>query len=320
MGNLVAPPAGCGAGGCRHSASVLKLMQRHFARGPMGAHECLAIAAAAQQARSRAAAAAATAAALAEEARLRAAPASAHTPGAAAASPAALPSGGLARALGAAGKASQPPPSPEPSALPHEPPATPPPTPPRAPPAPCRPEASPFRTASVVAAAAAAGNAATSAAGVASGPALDNLALVQLLALPYGLEIPSYGLVLQHVGPPALPATSAAPQHAAPCEEYAGQHERTGHSVVPTALHVLFSHRRPGAVAGGAGELTSAATATGLAVPRAVVRCAVLPPLRALLRRPGGLAAALAAGRAPSREELGLEVVEEPLSQLDVAR
>ncbi|KXZ49006.1 hypothetical protein GPECTOR_24g296 [Gonium pectorale] len=136
----------------------------------------------------------------------------------------------------------------------------------------------------------------TAAAAAAARPALDNLDLVHLLGLPARVVLESYGVVLQHAGPPAL--------------------EGLAEVEAPPRHHVLFSHRR----AGGAASTAAAADAfhTGLSCPRPVLRCAVLPPLRSLLRSSPGWAAALAAGRAPSRRELLLEVAEQPLSDLDL--
>ncbi|KAG2423512.1 hypothetical protein HXX76_015260 [Chlamydomonas incerta] len=383
VGNLVAAAsAGDGAAaGCRNSASVLKLMRRHFARGPLGTNECLALLAAARANRTRAeeerrAVAAQQAAAAAAGLRttsalslslrappspLPAAPAAPAAVGAGATaaaepapmSPVASEAGGGcgAAAFGGAGAASLAVPcgprrplaatsgcsvsdsesdtdsdsdsdsdddcgaatgaagyrrgggaEPATSACSHP-----------APPA-----------ASTCASTACSGSASAAAAAAAGG--LDNLALAQLLSLPHCVVLAGYGVALAHAGPP--PPHEAAflqrlrhphlgePPAAAPADTAAGPEPEP-------RFHLVFSHRRPGAAAAAAAAAVSAAggaaAATGLTLSGRgdVVRCAVLPPLRVLLRRSPGFAAKLGSGRAPSRQELMMEVVEEPLSDLD---
>ncbi|GLC51717.1 hypothetical protein PLESTB_000532300 [Pleodorina starrii] len=157
------------------------------------------------------------------------------------------------------------------------------------------------------AAACSAGGGGAAATSVGSGPSLDDAGLVQLLSMPACVVLQAYGIQLQHVSPREEDGSGAAAAAAA-----GAYGERR--------FHLLFSHRRPGgrlpAGAGGGGG--GAATATGLASGRGdVVRFAVLPPVRTLQRWSPGFGAAMAAAAAPSREDLMLEVMEEPLSELD---
>ncbi|EFJ49953.1 hypothetical protein VOLCADRAFT_104099 [Volvox carteri f. nagariensis] len=134
-----------------------------------------------------------------------------------------------------------------------------------------------------------------------SSPYLDNADLAQLLSLPACVVLEAYRVRLQHVGlldiDDCITTTTA------------------GSSDVALRYHTLFSHRRPGS---GPGCSQTATTVTGLTSCRDVVRFAVLPPLRTLQLLSPGFRAKLAAAAAPSREELMLEVHEEPLSELDM--
>jgi hypothetical protein len=151
---------------------------------------------------------------------------------------------------------------------------------------------------------------ATGSGGNSGGPWLDDMELTQLLSLPACIVLESYGVRLLHAG--------------APDNDLAG-----GGGILPGDFasdvrnphHTLFSHRRAGAPlnaspAVGVGCAT-AALATGLSSCRDVVRFAVLPPLRTLQQKSPTFCAKVAAGMAPSRADLLLELFEEPLSELD---
>ncbi|GIL98835.1 hypothetical protein Vretimale_4136 [Volvox reticuliferus] len=136
-----------------------------------------------------------------------------------------------------------------------------------------------------------------------NGLPLNNADLVQMLSMPACVVLEPYGVRLQHAGP-ADAADVAAAAATAEARRY----------------HTLFSHRRPcgGAAAtntGGVGVVNS--YFTGVASSRDVVRFAVLPPLRTLQRLSPGFGAKMAAAVAPSREELMLDILEEPVSELD---
>ncbi|PNH07076.1 hypothetical protein TSOC_006487 [Tetrabaena socialis] len=300
-GNLVAPPAGAAAAARRSasSASVLQLARRHGARGPMGANECLALLAAAaagraeeeeqqqqqQQQQQQLLHASAGAGVLTGGRRsalsLQLAAAAAAKPAAAEGGAFARPVAARAAATAASGYGSGSDSDSDSSDGEESDEEM-----VQAPATPCR-EPSP----------------ATPAYGSSKGCGggvpgrLDTLALASLLSLPATVVVEAYGLALQHAGPAAVGSGAAAAAGA-------GRH------------HVLYSHRRPGT--GACGAAGGGAAATGLALARDVVRCAVLPPLRALQRDSPGFVAKVAAGVAPSREELLLEVVEEQLSELDL--
>ncbi|GLI68674.1 hypothetical protein VaNZ11_013160 [Volvox africanus] len=137
--------------------------------------------------------------------------------------------------------------------------------------------------------------------GAASGLSLDKLDLSQMLSMPACVVLEPYGVRLQHAGP-----TDAA--DVAPDAATAGNRR----------YHTLFSHRRAGGgatVAAAGGGVN--AHFTGISSSRDVVRFAVLPPLRTLQRLSPGFGAKMAALVAPSREDLMLEILEEPVSELD---
>lgn len=135
----------------------------------------------------------------------------------------------------------------------------------------------------------------------------DTAALSYMLSMPAAVVLEAYGVVLQHAGPEPLLHHAASP----PGATTSGQ--------PPVAYHTIFSHRR-----GPASPVPPSAQQqqqwTGLASCRGVVRCAVLPPLSALQARSPGFAARVAQRCAPSRGELLLEVVEEPIAELDLPR
>lgn len=309
VGNLVAPPPDSGnIGGdsllsdpsrrARNSSSVLKLLRRHSSVGPMGAHECLVLLAAARSNRLRAQQQAE------EERQLLAAASCVKAP----------PHGCrsmLSLQLAAAGVAPLPPPSLASRAavwgvgsmassssmyrspwLPTEvsdssisddddgdemtqedvvaSPMT-----------PYRGERLSYGTTVI---------------SPVSGLSWDDADLAHLLSMPAEVVLEPYGVRLVHAGP-----ASASLGYG---------FDASGHR-----YHTLYSHRRRGDIDDGAGGGSSS---TGLAACRSdVVRFAVLPPLQTLQRASHGFGAKMAAAMAPTRADLLLEVIEESLSELD---
>ncbi len=140
----------------------------------------------------------------------------------------------------------------------------------------------------------------------------DTAALSYMLSMPAAVVLEAYGVVLQHAGPEPLLHHAPSP----PCTS------TTTSQQPAAAYHTIFSHRRGPAspVPPTAQQQLLQQQWTGLASCRGVVRCAVLPPLSALQARSPGFAARVAQGCAPSRGELLLEVVEEPIAELDLPR
>ncbi|GFR52714.1 hypothetical protein Agub_g15263, partial [Astrephomene gubernaculifera] len=170
---------------------------------------------------------------------------------------------------------------------------------------------------------------------------LDDPALAQLLSLPGRLVLEPYGIALQHTHHPLSHPHHPHPHHPHPHHpHHLSQMEAPAVPPPPQPrYHTFYSHRAPPGSATATAASHSAvtpdtATSTGLAASSSsssrtrsttttsssgggVLRCAVLPPLRELRARSAGFRAVVAAGRAPSRGELLLRVVEQPLSELD---